>query len=53
MNQCGQCKQFTKQPKQAKGICSAWEQGTTETSEACNFFFLKTLDKDNHKQAAQ
>lgn len=41
MNVCGQCKQFTKQTDKPKDLCSAWEQGTTETSEACNFFFPK------------
>lgn len=45
MNLCGQCKQFTKQEDQPKDLCSAWGQGTTENSDACNFFFPKAVAK--------
>ena len=46
MNKCGQCKQFTRIAKKSKDICGAWEQPTTATREACDYFMpIKDLKK--------
>jgi len=41
MNKCGQCRQFTRTPENQKDLCGAWEQPTTATRDACEFFMPK------------
>ncbi|MGF1761716.1 hypothetical protein L4D76_28250 [Photobacterium sagamiensis] len=43
MNKCGQCRQFTRTPENQKDLCGAWEQPTTATRDACEFFMPKSL----------
>ncbi len=41
MNKCGQCRQFSRTPDNQKDLCGAWEQPTTATRMACEFFMPK------------
>lgn len=41
MNKCGQCRQFTRTPNNARDICGAWEQPTSATRIACDYFLSK------------
>ena len=41
MNRCGKCQQFTRTPDNLKDICGAWEQPTTATRDACEYFIPK------------
>ncbi len=38
MNKCGLCRQFTRTPENQRDLCGAWEQPTTATREACDYF---------------
>ncbi|MDF2153407.1 hypothetical protein [Vibrio sp. CAU 1672] len=37
-NKCGQCRQFTRVKGSPVDMCGAWEQPTTATRQACEFF---------------
>ena len=41
MNRCGKCQQFSRKPENRKDICSAWDQPTTATRQACEFYIEK------------
>ncbi len=41
MSKCGQCRQFSRTPENEKDLCGAWEQPTTATRVACEFFMPK------------
>ena len=48
MSKCGQCKQFIKNPENQKALCGAWNQPSTATSSACNFFFPEMPTRRDH-----
>ncbi|CAM3105592.1 MULTISPECIES: hypothetical protein [Vibrio] len=41
MNKCGQCRQFSRTPDNQKDLCGAWEQPTSATRAACEYFMPK------------
>ena len=41
VNRCGKCQQFTRSPENQKDIRGAWDQPTTATRIACEFFIAK------------
>ncbi|MCW8834623.1 MAG: hypothetical protein OQK09_00610 [Colwellia sp.] len=49
MNRCGKCQQFTRTSDNVKDTCGAWDQPTTATRQACEFFLPKKSQRDSKK----
>lgn len=46
MNHCGKCQQFTRTRENLKDICGAWDQPTSATRAACEFFIPKKRPRE-------
>ncbi|MDP7591304.1 MAG: hypothetical protein QF552_01130 [Litorilituus sp.] len=45
MSRCGKCQQFTRTPENQRDICGAWQQPTTATRQACEYFMVKKTQR--------